>query len=157
AAEAVEAARKTVPAEKLALVLAPCYEALGEPERARPYHDQLVRENPIDLSLLRNRAAFLLRTGQVPAAREELDTRAWRAAGQQSMAAWARRHQALLLATSGDYKQSQQALELLSRNLRERPNSPEDQRVRALILASRPGGRRESIQTLESSFAILRP
>ena len=69
---------------------------------------------------------------------------------------WARRTLALALAASGDYKQSKDALGLLDQNLQER-NAPEDQRTRAIVLALRPGGRKESIQTLEESFTRLRP
>ena len=73
-----------------------------------------------------------------------------------SAVAWARRSLALAWASSGDYKQSQEALDLLNENLRNH-KTPEDQRAQALVLAMRPGGRREAIQELEESFAERRP
>jgi tetratricopeptide (TPR) repeat protein len=77
--------------------------------------------------------------------------------GDEAAAArrWARRNLALTLAGTGEYADGTAALELLKANLNEQPDAPEDTRARALVLASRPGGRRESIEQLEKSFAVL--
>src|SRR5262249_54907070 len=54
------------------------------------------------------------------------------------------------------YRRSGQALRLLPDN-GDGKAEPEDERVRALVLAMRPGDRRKAIGTLEESFARLRP
>ena len=109
-----------------------------------------------DVADLHHAVAFYLRGGDVakatPLLHQIID-----APGQTDAepVLWARRTLALALAASGDYKQSKDALGLLDQNLQER-NAPED-RARAIVLALRPGGRKESIQTLEESFTRLRP
>jgi cellulose synthase operon protein C len=153
----LEKAGAALPADKAAAVLAVGYEALGQRDKAEEQFLALIKTRP-DVSGLRAAAAFYLRGGNVqkatPLLQQIID-----APGQQSDAEpvlWARRTLALALAAGGDYAQSKKALDLLDQNLRER-KTPEDERARAILLASRPGGRRDSIRTLEASFNHLRP
>ncbi len=155
AAELAEAG-KVLPPDKAGMVLAVGNEALGRRDKAEEQFLALLKAKP-DVANLRAAVAFYLRGGDVakatPLLHQIID-----APGQTDAepVLWARRTLALALAASGDYKQSKDALDLLDQNLQER-NAPEDQRVRAIVLALRPGGRKESIQTLEESFTRLRP
>jgi tetratricopeptide (TPR) repeat protein len=63
---------------------------------------------------------------------------------------------ALVLASSGDYRRSEQALHLLAENASRR-NDPEDERAKAIVQAMRPGERQGSIKTLEESFVRMPP
>ncbi len=153
----LDKAASALPADKAEAVLAVGYEALGQRDKAEEQFLALIKTRP-DVGGLRAAAAFYLRGGNVqksaPLLQQIID-----APGQQSDAEpvlWARRTLALALAAGGDYAQSKKALDLLDQNLRER-KTPEDERARAILLASRPGGRRDSIRTLEASFNHLRP
>ncbi len=152
----LDEAGKALPADKAAAVLAAGYEALGQRDKAEELYLGALKPKR-EVADLRAAASFYMRGGDVqkaaPFLRQIIDAPD-QAGGEPVL--WARRTLALALAASGDYKQSQEALDLLDQNLRER-NAPEDQRVRAIVFALRPGGRRESIRTLEESFTRLRP
>ena len=156
AKKALDEADEALPAEKKEPVLATGYEALGQRDKAEELYLGALKPKR-DVADLRAAASFYMRGGDVqkaaPLLRQIVDAPD-QAGGEPVL--WARRTLALALAASGDYKQSQEALDLLDQNLRER-NAPEDQRVRAIVFALRPGGRRESIRTLEESFTRLRP
>jgi tetratricopeptide (TPR) repeat protein len=154
----LEAAGKALPADKAPAVLAAGYEALGRRDKAEDYYAGLLKGKP-EVADLRTAAAFYLRGGDlqkaVPLLQQIIDAPG---RADPEPARWARRTLALALSASGDFQQSNQALKLLDQNLREEAaRAPEDQRVRALVLATQPGGRRESIRTLEESFGRLRP
>ena len=154
----VEAAGKAVAADQRAQVLAPCLEVVGERAEAEKHYVELVRQAPADPAALRGAATFYLNGGEMAKAKPYFDALI---ASQGPAAAesrwWARRVFALALTASGDYKLGTEALGLLEKNLQENPGNPEDVRARALALAVRPGGRRQSIKDLEASFAKLRP
>ena len=153
----LEKAGAALPADKAAGVLAVGYEALGQRDKAEEQYLALLKTRP-DVSGLRAAAAFYLRGGDVRKATpllQQISDAPGRQADSEPVL-WARRTLALALAAGGDYAQSKRALDLLDENLRLR-KTPEDERARAIVLASRPGGRRESIRTLEDSFSLLRP
>ena len=153
-----EKARLALPADKAPLALAACYEALGQRDKAEEQHLALLKSKPNDLTVVRSLASFYLRAGEGKKAEPHLRQMiATPASTGETGPRWARRSLAIALAGSGDYQQSRQALALLEENLREHSDTPEDQRARALVLALRPGGRRESIRTLESAYTRQRP
>jgi tetratricopeptide (TPR) repeat protein len=153
----LEKARAALAADQEAAVLAPGLEALGEYGQAEEQYLRIRKERPDDAGAARAVAAFYIRRGDLKQAEPLLRRLADSPPrGGEWVSPWARRSLALVLAAGGDYRQSQDSLELLERNLRE-GNAPEDQRAKALVLAVRPGGRRESIRTLEDSFARMRP
>jgi tetratricopeptide (TPR) repeat protein len=153
AEDELELARKALPPEALPLVLAPCYEALGLRDKAEEQHLALLKARPDDPALLRGAANFYLRGGQTREAEAALRalTRS-RQKGAEEAVAWSRRVLAVLLAVTGGYRRTGEALALLDETA-----TPEDERARALVLAVRPGERRQSIKTLEKSFERLRP
>ncbi len=151
-------ARQALPADKAPLALAACYQAGGQGDKAEEQYAALLQGKPNDLTVLGAAARFFLGAGEFkkaePLLRQIIASPA--SAGDEGPR-WARRGLALTLASGSDFSQSRQALALIDENLRERPESPEDQRVRALVLALQPGGRRQSIKTLESAYARQRP
>ena len=149
-------ARKALPADQAAGVLAVGLEALGRRDEAEEQYLIALKAQP-DAARLHDAAAFYLRGGDVKKA-EPLLHRLIDDEGRDdpAAAAWGRRSLAMAWASTGDYKQSQAALDLLDENLRSR-KTPEDERAKALVLASRPGGRPEAIQQLEASFVEKRP
>src|SRR5262249_21948488 len=64
-------------------------------------------------------------------------------------AAWARRWLGVALSSTGDYVSFREALELVERNLRSRPNSVDDLQAKALILASHGSHRKEAFHLFE--------
>ena len=154
----IERAKAALPARDLGAALAVFYERVGQRDKADEQYLALLRERPDDTVVLQDVARFYLRDGDTAKANPYL-RKLMDASGQaaEPAARWARRALALSMADGGDFRQSREALTLLDENLRRHPDSPEDQRARALVLALRPGGRRESIRTLEDSFARLRP
>jgi tetratricopeptide (TPR) repeat protein len=154
----IENAKAKLPAEQLPLALAPCYEAVGDRPEAEKQYLALFQKHPDDEGLLRSFAVFYLRSGDAAKAEPLLLKMSARGGvGSPEPAIWARRTLALTWAASGNYKRNTDALRKLDENLRDRSGSPEDLRARALVLALRPGGRRQSIQSLEESFLRLRP
>lgn len=147
-------AAKALPADNKARALAPCYEALGDRAEAEKYYTQALREAPADTTALRGLATFYVGGGEAAKAEPILRQLL---IGSDETARWARRTLALTLATSGDYARGTNALSLLEENLRANPGAPEDLRVRSLILATRPGGRGQSIKDLEAAFARVHP
>ncbi|QEL15543.1 tetratricopeptide repeat protein [Limnoglobus roseus] len=145
-------AESRVSAAQRAACLARCYSALGDRETAAKHYEALGQQSPNDPAVQRELCEFHLRFGELEKAERLLRT----IMDRPETAVWARRSLAVLLATRGDYAKGTEALELLGANLRERPDSPEDQRAKAIVLATRPGGRRQSIQTLEASFVRMR-
>ncbi len=143
--------------EVVPLVLAPCYEGLGKRKEAEEQHLVLLKGSPNDPTRLRSAAQFYLRGGQTKEAEPVLlRLTQLRQPGTEEAAAWGRRTLALVLASSGDYRRSGQALNLLAENASRR-NEPEDERARAMVQAMRPGERQRSIKTLEESFVRLPP
>ena len=147
---------KALPADKAAAVLAAGYEALGQRDKAEELYLAVLKPKR-EVADLRAAASFYMRGGDVqkaaPFLRQIIDApgpgrRRAGPVGAADPCPGARRERRLQ-AIAG-------ALDLLDQNLRER-NAPEDQRVRAIVFALRPGGRRESIRTLEESFTRLRP
>jgi tetratricopeptide (TPR) repeat protein len=145
AERAIAMASSRLPADKAALPLALCYEAVGKLEPAREQYQRAVKDKPGDVLLHRALAAFYIRSGQVseaePILRKVIDRQLGATAAD---AAWARRALALALIGRGDY---QKAFPLIGLRLEtdgrisESPIAPEDdptdeQRIRAQVLAT---------------------
>ena len=71
------------------------------------------------------------------------------------LAASAHRDLAIGLALTGGHPQFKEALALVDENLKRPGSGIEDQRARALVFATQPSHRRESIRLLEDSFTRL--
>jgi predicted Zn-dependent protease len=133
--------------DQVPLTLARCNEALGRWGQAKALFALAAEAAPEDFLALTEAADYHLRRQERPAAatylRRLLDPAV---AAPEPSVAWARRHFALLLAEEAGDDAFAGALALLARN---GPTS-EDQRARALVLATRPAHRRGAIQILEA-------
>jgi tetratricopeptide (TPR) repeat protein len=145
-----EAQAKMDPAQAT-LALATGQEILGHTDRAAEYLRQALAAKPDAPALLQLVSQFYLRNSQpreaLPLLRKLLEPRLGTPAG---VAAWARRSLAMLLGSPGSGPVPlREALSLLDENQRQNGESPEDQRARAGVLATRPGRRPEAIRILE--------
>jgi tetratricopeptide (TPR) repeat protein len=137
----VEDALKKANESKLPpLALAACCEMARQPDEAAKHYAAALQEKPGDLEVLRSVILFHQRRGeygQAEALARNLLKKDELPAGEQ---AWARRQLAFALAMSGDQSKYNEALALLDKA---------DQRLRALLLSTRPAQRREAIEMLE--------
>ncbi len=148
---AVRGAQNKLPADKAALALGQCYEALGQRDRAEPYFQAALKNRPGDVGTLRMVASFYLRGNQFaqaePILHQILEPSSKAPAGDL---AWARRNVAMGLASRGNYRQFREALALIERNQEGTQADPvADRYARALILAKRPCHQREAAGELE--------
>jgi len=145
AVKAIEAAKAKLAKDKLPLVLAPAYEALGKLDLAEEQYkalaDVLTDKNLAQLDL----AAFYSRTGEKAKAettlRKILDSKP-----PDNITRQARRSLALILAFGGNFKRLKEAQTLVDSN---EGNTPQDRRVKALLLAMQPLHRKEAIKQFE--------
>ncbi|WP_406695911.1 tetratricopeptide repeat protein [Singulisphaera sp. Ch08] len=146
---AIPQAQRKLPPDRAPLALALCYTATGQLDRAEELYQTTLAARPNDPATLRVVADFYLRTGQQakadPYLKKLLDARI---RAPESLVTWARRKRAFGLMLQGGYRQIQEGLALIERNLQGR-DDVEDQRAKALLLAKKPGGLRLAIRTLE--------
>jgi cellulose synthase operon protein C len=154
----VKKAAAALSKDQLSYVLVPYYSALGEREKAEEQYLRILEPRKDDPVLLQALANFYTRRGEPEKAEPYVRKLMERPphAGDEYVA-WARRNRTLQLALTGDYRRTAEALDLVRQNLEENPNSPEDLRARAAVLAVRPGDRKTAIRDLEASFGRLRP
>ena len=151
AAEAVREAERKLPAERVALALGPCQEALGNSKEAAGYYESVSAKDPADLAALRRLVEFRLRSGHADQAearlRAFLADQAHAGAGD---AVWARRVLAAILTARGGYQNLRRALGLIEQNLAV-ADTLEDKQEKALILAGMPqlAERKEAAEILE--------
>ena len=154
----IEAAKGVVAPTERDAFLATCYQAVGDRAGAARHFTALAESAPNDPTVQKERVLFHLRGGELPAAEAILHVMIDKAPSNDPwLAAWPRRTLALSTAATGDYRRGSEALKLIEENLRLRSDSVEDQRVKALILANRPGARRLSIKSLEEMFVRILP
>ena len=148
---AVEAARRALPADRATLTLAQCWMSLGDLKRAeeligKALNDEGKSADPIALKIAtivalgRNRLdkvdEYLNRLNQVTNL-------------SSSDKAWVNRIRVALLLNKGRPAGQDQALGLVEQNLKNDPDSIEDQRLKATVLALRPSRRDEAVKILE--------
>lgn len=148
-----EAAAK-LPTESAPLALAACWEAVGERERAAEQYRNALAAHPDDPALEQAVSLFHLRSGEMEQACGHLRKVLEAPGANAALVGWARRTLALALGSSGNYERSTEALALLKEGAE---TSSQDRRARALILARRPGGRKEAIRNLEAAFLQVPP
>jgi tetratricopeptide (TPR) repeat protein len=144
----LDAARQSLPRDRVAAVLAPCLESLGRSKEAGEQYKAALLARPNDVDVLRGAANFLSRTGQsgqaVPLLRKLIDP-GMRA--PEETVAWARRTLALAVAVAGDFQQYREALALIDAN---GPGALLDRLAKAIILAAQPANRHDAIKMFES-------
>lgn len=150
AEQAIEQARKKLPAEPSAVALAACYEIIGDLPKAEEHFLTALKAAPQDVQMLRNAAGFYIRHDRPGKAEPHL--RALLALDKKPSAAdiaWARRVLAAALASSADRRRFEEAENLIQKNLAESKNSTADEHAHALLLATRISKRKEAIRLFE--------
>jgi|GEM_PF-576189 len=147
--------QQNVPQDQLARVMPLCYEAVGNPEnveKAAKLYEAGLAKTPADLDLRRQAVEFYLRYGQSRLAQAQLEEiLAGRAPAGVKDLSWARRQLALVLRFSRNDQDRQRALKMIDQNLALEPQSVDDRRAKAVVLASHPkrGTTQEAIGILE--------
>jgi tetratricopeptide (TPR) repeat protein len=130
------------------LSLAQCYEIVARFDDAEAQYKKALSAKPEDAPTLRSVATFYMLRGQLPKAEPLLRQLATLKAADADKA-WAKRTLAIGIANRGDPRQLPVALELIEENLRARPDSIEDVRAKAVVLATQPDRIAEAIAVLE--------
>lgn len=118
AAAEIDKARAKLPKEHADLALAQCYEAIGQPDKARQHFDAALAARPKDGNVLRNLAAFCIRNGQLGDAEQFLRPMYERKIdATQEDADWARRNLAWVRAATGGRQGLTEALALVGLRL----------------------------------------
>src|SRR5271157_311914 len=145
---AVEAARQALPADPT--TLARCLMMVGDTTQAEAAIQSALKEKPADPAALRLATGFCLERGRTEEAGKYLDALVARVPGPTpDDLAWANRTRASLLIRKGRSADADQAMRLVDQNLTRRPDSIEDLRLKATILALRPSRIEEAIKILE--------
>jgi tetratricopeptide (TPR) repeat protein len=140
-----------VAADRAALAVAQCYEAMGFLNKATPYFDEAVRKQPDEVTTVRAAARFYLQLGRLDVATgllQRIVDHKVKSASEQDVS-WARHGLAVMLAASTDYRSFQRALGLVEMRLDEsgvlkeaaseaRPPGRDDELARARVLATQP-------------------
>ena len=157
AEESLRQAQEKLPKDKAPLATARCWEVLGDKNKAREIYDQVVAAQPGEPSILTLAADFYLRAGFRNDALQLLmkimaDFR------EKSPSAAAARHKcAIVMAATGTYAERREAQKMLGIlpngeiSTSDGKPSLEEQRARALVLATRPDfrSRKNAVKILE--------
>ena len=112
---------------------------VGDTTQAETAIQSALKQKPADPAALRLAAGFYLDRGRTEEAGKYLDALVALVPGPTpDDLAWANRTRASLLIRKGRFADADQALRLIDQNLARRPNSIEDLRLKASILALRP-------------------
>ncbi len=132
-------AEKNIPAKDALMALAQCYEVVKQADAALEKYEAALAASPKDVSVAMTVADFYRRTGKLLQAdallHKILDGKI---EANESELVVARRLLAQICAARGDYKNLQQAQELIEKNLASIYASPFDRRFYATLKASDP-------------------
>ena len=148
---AIEAARRALPADRATLALAQCWMSLGDLKRAeelvgKAFNDEGKSADP---NALRIAALVALSQNRLDKVNEYLNKVDQVANLSASDKAWVNRIRVALLLNKGRPADQDQALGLVEQNLKNDPDSIEDQKHKATVLALRPSRRGEAVKILE--------
>jgi len=142
-------AQKKLPKNELPLTLATCYTVLGKNAEAEKQYRLALANPPKGRNVPRELADFYLKTAQLEKAEPMIRGFIEAVDISPEQKAWARRNLAVILGSRAEYLQFKKALALLEENHKLDPNSPADQRARAVLMGTHLGHRREAIFLLE--------
>ncbi|MDO4575509.1 MAG: hypothetical protein Q4D98_09895 [Planctomycetia bacterium] len=152
--------KESVPNDKLSLCLAKAYQIFGDAKEAEGAFRQAMSQDPNNLEVLYSISQFYMCTSHpelaVPYLRKmnELIGSDRNINGEMRIQqlAWTRRSLAQVYGKVPDYDRQQQALQLIDENLRMQPDSMEDLKVKASLLANRgnPTDNQAAIDLLEN-------
>ena len=147
---AIEAARQALPADRATLTLAQCWMSLGDLKRAEELIGKALNDEgkSADPNALKTAAIMTLGQNRLDKVDEYLNKLDRVANLSASDRAWVNRIRAMLLLSKGRPADHDQALGLVEQNLKNDPNSIEDQQLKATVLALRPSRRDEAVKIL---------
>ena len=145
------AARQALPADRSTLTLAQCSVLLGDTEQAKELIRKALNDEgrSADPAALRLAATVSLGQNRLDEVNKYLDKLDQVRDLSPVDKAWVHRTRVALLLNTGRPADRDQALRLVDQNLRNDPANVEDQGLKAIILALRPGGRGEAVTILE--------
>ncbi len=155
---AIAEAEKQTSAKDFRTILARCYEAINQTDRATALYRQALEETPDDASVQRAFIAFQIRVGRSKEAEPYLDKLVKLENQSPDDAEWARRVLAMLLAPAIDKERAQRALELVGLEstkdaaqepLASVPIARLRTQARVLAMQSTKGKSQEAIRLLE--------
>ena len=135
---ATEAARKALPADRSEMTLAQCYIICGDLGRAETSIQEVVKTRPHDPDVLRLAVGFYFSQKRVNEANEYLDKLDRLAASSPDDKAWVNRTRAALLLNKRRLSDRDHAMRLVEQNLKTKPDSIEDQLLKASISPRNP-------------------
>lgn len=142
----------STPPDKASVILAPCYEAIGDLDKAEAAYLKATGEKPADLRLAQGAAAFFARTGRWAKAEGPLrGIVEGKVPAPPADVASARRDLAVALAALGPSRAAE-AMRLLDLNLAGGP-APADSRARAQVLAQNRMTQRAAFDLLDGEFS----
>jgi len=147
---AVQAARKSLPADRANLALAQCCALVGETNETDARIQAALKSPACDLTTIRVATDLYINQGrfdQVEPILDKLHAPAMRS--NPEVLAWANRTRSLARLSTGRLAEMDRALALIEHNLKTNPSSLEDQRLKAIILALRTSRRGDAIKLLE--------
>jgi Tfp pilus assembly protein PilF len=141
------------------LELGQCYEIAGRLDLAEKQFQAAVEAQPGNPRLTNNLAEFRMRQGHFDTAEPLLRGLVDNAKTPADIRTVARRSLAAGIASRGDYAGFRKALELIEQNLQADPDSFEDRRLKARVLANRPEQRAVALRVLDelAKAKSLRP
>jgi len=144
-------ARQALPADRLTLTLAQCSLFLGDAKEAEDLVGKAMSDEGLsaDPAALRLAATVALSQNRLDKVNEYLDKLGRVEDLSASDQAWANRTRVALLLDKGRPADCDRALALIDQNLRNDPESIEDQGLKATILAIRPGRHSDAVAILE--------
>ncbi len=147
----VLAAGNALPADRSTLALAECSLFLGDLKHAEDLVGRALHEEgkSADPAALRLAAKVAHRQNRLDKVNEYLDKLSQVTGISSSDKAWVNRIRAEILLSNGRAADRDQALALVDQNLRNNPESMQDQSLKANILAIWPGGRAQAVAILE--------
>jgi tetratricopeptide (TPR) repeat protein len=144
--------RTRFPSDKFPLVLAQCFLVAGQRDKADAEFDAALRSQPNDSAVVQAVVNFYLNTNQAGKAEPPLRRVLQDKDAFQSIAPWARRSLAVVLASQPNYDRFREAIALVDQNIRDAGEPPplDDLRAKATLLSTRnlPGHRVEFTRLL---------
>ncbi|MDO4583702.1 MAG: tetratricopeptide repeat protein [Planctomycetia bacterium] len=156
--------QQAVPAEKLPLCLGKAYQLFGKAKESEAAFRQALALEPNDLEVLYAISQFYMCTSHpelaIPHLRKMNEligvNRNLSVDMRNLQLSWTRRSLAQIYGKSADFDKQQQALQLVDENLRQQPDSIDDLKVKATLLAARnnPTDNQAAIELLENIPAL---